>query len=621
MPNKKAYIYSINPEGSGQDENASIHQTAPTWVLTFVRWADRDTLRHKPTADLNYQTTRSTDPLVVENDCIQVSTNVNKSTLTHSMSATLVQTDVNYMTDVAPGDFVFVNMLNWPKDARRVADNARGKLPINGVNDGFKGMFKVQSVRKSLQVDPNTGVKMLVFRISGFAFTEFNNTIYFQPEMITSTDSENIGLYTSNIGLNWAAIARDKALTNGQDLIKALIQSLIGSGIGNDGKQDKLGNLKSPNTLFYIPQLVGTLLGVKGAVAAKDVYNYLFGIQQYASGDALGIANGFNPANISASEGRFTATSSKCRGESLQKPEYWNQVKVWSILNQFTNAPLNELFSSFRVDKTGRVMPTIVYRQIPFTNEDFKSGNYEVTKFMNLPRWKINPAMVLAMDIGRDEAARINFVQYFGRSSLDIKSNGVSEQTAQKNYLFDIDDVKRSGLRPYVISSTFDITTEKSQYESPLWARIVGDALIGGHLKLNGTFEVVGIVAPISVGDNMEFDGVVYHIEEVSHTSGIDATGKKIFRTKISASSGLSVDSSESGTKYAEMTHSSGESIRQNDWQNNQLLPGVSESQDVVYRPESLDTPLAQNGPFVQPDTGAALGNSVRDSVSEKDKK
>lgn len=621
MSNKKAYVYSINPEGSGQDENHMVHQSSPTWVLTFVRWADRDTLRHIPTSELNYTSTRSTDPLVVENDCIQVSTNVNKGTLTHSMSATLVQTDVNYMTDVAPGDFVIVNMLNWPKDARRVADAARARLPINGAFDGFKGIFKVQSVRKSIQTDANTGTKMQVFRVSGFAFTEFNNTIYFQPEMITATDSENIGLYTSNIGLQWAAMARDKATTNGQDLIKALIQSLIGAGISDNGKRDKLGNLKSPNTLFYIPQLVGSLLGIKGAIAAKDVYNYLFGIQQYATGDALGLANGMNPANIAKTEGRFTSTSSKCRGESLQKPEYWNQVKVWSILNQFTNAPLNEFYSTFRIDKSGKVMPTIVYRQIPFTNDDFKSNGYEVTRFMNIPRWKVHPTLVLAMDIGRDEAARINFVQYFGRSSLDIKSNGVSEQTAQKNYLFDIDDVKRSGLRPYVISTTFDLTTEKSKYESPTWARIMGDALIGGHLKLNGTFETAGLVAPIAVGDNLEFDGIVYHIEEVSHTSGIDASGKKIFRTKLSVSSGLSKESGTSGTKYAEMTYSSGSAARQNDWNNNQIMPGISESQDVVYRPENLDTPLATNGPFVQPNSGASAGKSARDESGNKGKK
>jgi hypothetical protein len=347
----------------------------------------------------------------------------------------------------------------------------------------------------------------------------------------------------------------------------------------------------------------------------------LFGIQQYAAGSAQTVSAGMNPINIGTVEGRFTQTISHCKGESLQKPEYWNQVKVWSILNQFINSPLNELYSCFRLAANGRVMPTLVYRQIPFTNDDFKNGGVEVTRFMNLPRWKINPALVYSVDIGRDEAARINFVQYFGRTSLSNGQWGTSEETAARNYLFDIDDVKRSGLRPYVVSSNFDITHKDQEYASPKWARIVGDSLIGGHLKLNGTLECAGLLDPIAVGDNLEFDGVVYHIEEVAHSCSISPEGMRMFRTKLSLSNGLSKDSSVNGTRYAEMTYSSAYRARENDYNNNQIMPGASESQDVVYRPTNLDEPHSKNGPFNQPNTGASVRNSVRDDGKEKDKK
>lgn len=621
MGNNKAFVHYVGPNGSGQDEEDSINQASPHWVLTFVRWATRDTLRSTPTEDTDFTSTRATDPLVVENDCLNVSVNVTKGTLTHSMNASLAFTDVNYMTDIAPGDFCFVNMLNWSKDARRVADAARGQKAINGWNDGFKGLFKVQSVRKTIQTDPNTGTRTVVFRVSGFSFTEFNNTIYFQPEMINNAEKENVSLYTSNIQSNWSLLVSSKGLTNGQDLIQAVTESFIGSGIGDNGIRDKLGNVKSPNTLFYVPKLVGTLLGVKGATAAKDIYNFLFGIQQYASGSAASFADGFNPVNIDSTEGRFTKTTSKCRGDSLQKPEYWNQVKLWSVMNQFTNSPLNEIFTTFRIGLNGSVMPTVVYRQIPFTTEDFKEGNFEVTRFMNIPRWKIDPALVYSIDIGRDEAARINFVQYFGRSSLSNGQWGTSSETAAKNYLFDIDDVKRSGLRPYVVSSNFDITQSNQEYASPSWARIVGDTLIGGHLKLNGSFECVGIVDPIAVGDNLEFDGVVFHIEEVSHACNIGQDGRRMFRTRISVSSGLSKDSSSDGTRYSEMTYTAGQDERINDFNNNQILPGVSESQDVVYRPTNLDSPSSPNGSFSQPNAGVNVKNSQRADGKEKDKK
>lgn len=621
MANNKAFTYKVGPFGSGQDEENLVHQASPHWILTFVRWADRDTLRSAPTQDKDFTKTRGTDPLVVENDCINVSVNVNKGALTHSMNATLVQSDVNYITDIAPGDFCFINILNWSSEARRVANDARASRSINGPNDGFKGVFKVQSVRKVVQTDINTGTKQVLFRITGFAFTEFNNTIYFQPEMINNADAQNIALYTANIGANWALMVSQKALTNGQDLIKAIVESFIGSGIGEDGKKDKNDNLKSPNTLFFIPKLVGTLLGVDSATAAKDVYNFLFGIQQYGGSSAATKAAGLNPNNINKTEGRFIQLATNCKGETLLKPEYWNQVKVWSIMQQFMNSPLNEMFTCFRMSPTGRIMPTVVYRQIPFTNEDFKAGNYETTRFMNIPRWKISPALVYSVDLGRDESARINFVQYFGRSALSNGQWGTSAETAMKNYLYDIDDVKRSGLRPYVVSTNFDITRSNQEYESPGWARIVGDALIGGHLKLNGTLECAGIVDPIAVGDNCEFDGVVYHIEEIAHSCSYGADGKRMFRTKISLSSGLSNDSSEVGTRYAEMFYTSGQENRENDFDNNQIMPGVSESQDVVYRKDNLDQPFSKNGPFSQPNTGVNITNTSRASGNEKDKK
>ena len=145
MSNTNAYVYPINPIGSGAGENSDVHQTSPCWVLTFISWKIRDTLRTDPFGSTDYTTV--SDPLVVENDCIQVSTTMNKGTMTPAMSATLLMTDVNYMTAVNPGDFVFVNMLNWDSDVDRIVNQINNSKPINGPDDGFKGVFKIQSVR------------------------------------------------------------------------------------------------------------------------------------------------------------------------------------------------------------------------------------------------------------------------------------------------------------------------------------------------------------------------------------------------------------------------------------------------------------------------------------------
>jgi hypothetical protein len=640
MADSRAYVFKINPNSTGPDEHNLVHQTSPAWVLTFVRWSNRDTLR---TTGTPYTDVRL--PLVVENDCVQVTTSMNKGSMTPSMNAVLVMTDVNYETSVAPGDFVFVNMLNWEKDARRVANAARNQQAINGLTDGFKGLFKVQSVRKTLAVDPGTGTKTVIFKISGFAFTEFNNTIYFNPYMLDpNQDPKNLLLFSSYIGKDWSHLINQKGLTNVQDIVAVLIQSFIGSGVNDQGRKDKLGNVISPNVHFFVPSLVGTYLGISNAKSASDIYTYMFGIQNYAGGTSIGIVAGMNPNGAYINSDRFYYTPLKVQGDSFLKPEYWNQVKTWSILNQYINAPLNEIYTCFRISPNGRVMPTLVLRQIPFTTEDFTATSgvntssasqapnsinsstaptVNVTRFMNLPRWKVDPALILDLDIGREEAARINFVQFFGKTTINSKGTEISNEIAQGNYAYDVDDVQRSGLRPYIITTQFDEPTDAyKEYRSPTWAKIIGDALIGGHLKMNGSITCVGLIDPITVGDNLELDGTVYHIEEVTHVSSIDINGgSKSFRTILSISSGVNKSSSTAGTRYSEMTYTKAQDLRDNDYKNNQLLPGVSESQDTVYRSinPDIDNPgdSTANGPFVQPNNRKGAQSNSSDSGND----
>lgn len=616
--NKNAFTYNIVPNASGVQEDDSVHQTSPAWVLTFLQWAVRDTLRTAPTNGLNFTTIKN-PPLVVENDCIQLGVADSKSVLTPSITATLLMTDVNYETELSPGDFVFVNILNWEHDARRVANNARALKPINGPNDGFKGFFKVQSVRKTLVVDPQSGAKSYAVKITAFAFTEFNNSVYFNPYLLSSTD-QNLRLYITQIGLDWASIQTDKGLTKIQTVVQFLINSLIGPGFPDSGKKIDSIALTTPNTHFYMPKGVGNLLGLPELVSAKDAYNYIFGIQEYSAGVNQSLAQGMNPSGIApdaTTKSRFMFLANDLEGNTVTKPEYWNQIKVWSILNQFTNAPLNELYTCFRIAPNGSVMPTMVFRQIPFTNDNFEAGSYKVTRFMNVPRWNISPALALGFDLGKDEALRMNFVQYYGRSVNGPAGFDISDETARHNYIYDIDDVQRNGLRPYVVTSEFDRLPDppftQDGFRSPGWAKIMGDALIGGHLKMNGTISFVGIVEPIAVGDNLQFDGVVYHIEQIVHSADINQSGKKTFRTTVTLSNGLDIQSG-SDVVYNEMLWGSAQDKRVSDYKTTKILPGVSESQDTFYRSTNPDTPASGGESFIEPNTGTSVNKSTRDS-------
>jgi hypothetical protein len=609
MQGNNAYTVSLAANTTTTDENKAVNQSSPTWVLSFIRFENRDTLRNTAISPLQ---TNPNDPLVVENDCVSVTTTMNKGTLTPSMEATLKETDVNYSTSVAPGDFVFVNMLNWESDARRIAIAANNGDPINGPNDGFKGLFKIQSVRKIISVSEADGKKSVFYKIDGYGFTEFNNTIYFNQNLLASGSQDNFALFIRRLSQDWANIVNPNGFFNIQKIVSILITSFIGNGINTSDLSDNFkSNLPTANTQFHVPSLVGNLMGIPHATAAKDIYSYLFGIQNYSANQNQTLAQGLNPLLQSSFKGPgFHYTQTPVYGDSFFMPEFWNATKAWSIINQYTNSPLNEIFTCYRLCNDNRVYPTVVFRQIPFTTQDFKTRfniNPSVTQFLTVPRWQIDSSLVYSLDIGRDEAARVNFVQYYSRVGLinDNAGAGPAQEVAAQNYVFDSADVTRSGLRPSIIAGMFDPYVSAGP-RSPIWAKIVGDSVMGSQLKANGTMELVGIVQPICIGDNLEFEGIVFHIESVIHNCFIDpVSGIKRFKTITKLSSGVSLDSTDSLTLYDQMTNTNGYKDRQNDYDNlDQILPGISESQDILSRQPNVDITNVnqeQNSPFPQP--------------------
>lgn len=575
-----AFIKDIVPNGPD-----GVHSVSPSWVLTFIRWENRN-LQVSNTGDAGqisyFLATR--DPLVVESDCASVSVSYSKGSHTPSMQAMLYAGDINYSTAVAPGDFVFVNMLNWDSEARRVGINASSSKPINRVEDGFKGFFKVQSVRRVLAVDPASGKKKIMFQVSAFGFTEFNNTLYFNPFLIGS-EANNQFLFVTRISQIWEQYVGKKGTFTVQNILRLLIDSTIGSGFkDNDFNQKKNGLELTQNTHFYIPDKVGALLGQPNAKAAKDVYNYLFGIQEYVSGTNSGLSSGMNPV-VKNREGRYILTPKECQGASLLKPEYWNQTAVWSILNQYTNSPINELFTTLRVDPDGAVMPTLVFRQIPFSSQSYQGT---ATRFLNIPRWRVDPNLLLDVNIGREEAARINFVQVFAsvQQASDQTNQGlVSQQIAAGNFVVDDLDIRRSGLKPYIVTSNFDeIVTDKKASNAPQWAKLLADATFGSHLKLNGSIQVQGIVEPIAVGDNLELDGTVYHIEGVSHTCSVQPNGFRSFKTNIEMSHGIDLSSARGPKIFSQMRNPNMQDEVKEDYNNNRILPTFSDEQAIRSR-------------------------------------
>ena len=630
---KKAYIKNINPNSPDS------HQVSPSVMLTFIRWSNRSTY--------NYTAPRNEvrEPLVVINDAVNVTVSNSKSSITPSLSAVLLAGDVNYSTAIHPGDFVFVNMVNWEDSIAIIDDNGKdikgnslrnralSEKPINRINDGFKGLFKVQSVRRNLRVDPNSGAKTYFFELQAFGFTEFNTVMYYDPLIFKQLEG-NIRLFQQQFDSFFGDTKSKKNIFSIQDTIPILISCLLGQG-------RRKNNNKIPNdtiTHFEVPGSVGNLLGVK-ANNAIDIYNIIIGIWG-SGGSFANLASGMNP-NIKRDKelpSNFYSTGSTLQGRKLIDAEYWNNVKIWDILSKYQNSLINEMYTTYRVSPEGSVMPTLILRQKPFTSEHFESikkikqnktpatmfKQVKVSRYLNIPRWKINSNLIYSLNLGMDEAARINFVQVYTRTVSANDGRNRSLQAGTKNYMFDIDDITRSGLKPFLASANFDFPEEDAEKttKGKEWAELVSDWLFDGQLKESGTLQCQGIQEPISVGDNLEFDSIVYHIESITHNVSVDANGRKSFKTNLTLSFGVSVDSDDKRPVYSEMEHTDSFTNRKEDWAKygERILPGFSDTQDIGGRIMGEETRETRQKSFtLSPNTNKSESGSLKDGTNDEE--
>lgn len=549
------------------------HQTSPGYVLTFIRWAIRNT---KDSIVPNFLETRK--PLVVQSDATQITVTYSKESHMPTAQIVLAPGEINYATAIHPGDFLFINLLNWDEDTERVRKSIENNLqPINSYNDGFKGVFKVQSVRKILKM--NGDKKILMFVVTAAGFTEFNNVRYYNPVIASAFKGDSKVLYESEIGEFYAN--KLKVNTEVHDIVTDLFPILVGKSIRST-------NVKIPtsgNRSFKIPSEVGRLLG-RNAKYANELNNYIIGGWGSAvSGSELNLGLGFNPGIRPSLDSNVFNGRYKLQGNKVVYMETWNEQTAWSIIKANINELINEMYTCYRVGLDGNVYPTVIVRQKPFNTSKFKSS-HPYTKFMDIPRWRISPNLITEIDTATSDAVRFNFVQIFS----DIKFASQELQIAKKNYIYDPEDIEKHGLKPYIKTANFNFNNQNIANKainidrSRQWAELVYDWVVNGQLKEAGKITCAGIQEPICVGDNLELDGVVYHIEDITHSMFISMEGTKIFRTSIGISHGVDARTDSSATVYPESEFVNMEDKSNDDYNNERLLPGLSDTQNINGR-------------------------------------
>jgi hypothetical protein len=558
----------------------------PYWSLAIVRLGMPLSFSREKMASITKDVTqgallRADKPLLITDDCLQLSINNSKKSHKKQLGAYLKQTEVNYLVEILPGDWCFAWLVNNRSDHEAIIQKIEAGQACNDFNSGLKFVGRVDSIRKTIDVDEESGTRIAGYNLSCIGFDELDTTFFYDNSLASKDVLErDLGQWLTRLGLDVEAIFREAGAqgvkqNNINIIIPTLLDLIVGKGPshgGNIGVDAANGSSVSATPSlqneapfsYLIPTMAGAMLGKKPADASKHVLAYadilelLQGVQSYSNKNGYSV---FIPDLDSDSLPPKVTTRRKTTQELLGTflpffPELTNRA-LWSVMQQYLNPAINELYTTLRVNPEGKLMPTIVLRQIPFTTEAFPqtatlAGDGEggvttsekqdvaVTRFLSLPRWEIPAMLVRHLDVGRSNATRTNFVHVYGSSAYQANNAPVQYQIVNNPPIRDDLDIMRSGLKPFMTTVECFVSDQVGLVAGS-WMRLVADWTIGSHLTLNGTVTTVGIQAPICEGDNTVLDGVVFHVEAVSHSASISPTGKKQWRTTLQLTNGMRV--------------------------------------------------------------------------------
>lgn len=582
-----AFRYIIQPNSPDS------HQADPWWFAVIVRFKsvqtfDRATIT-APASDqeLNVSLAEADafpvaerEPLILTSQIVAFNVNYSKASHTCSAAFRVVPGVFSFEAQTHAGDWVLFWAFDNADDYTRVLElavntlrGAGGPTP-NGFLDGLKFVGRLNAPKRKRGVDPTSGMPRKEYELTSVGFGEFDAKVYYnQAHQAKYAELANGFIaQVSDIAANQNSTSKvDQEIASGVPLktgehAQIWLQTFLGAGPGDVSKKgfdkDLVGGtafgkeeeatgslLQSPNDIFLVPASVGKLLGVSSTQSLRyfDLLNVFIGVQgpsgqleatrDLAADFADVVYQGFVPFSIGEPSGSFRA-------------QYMNfgMVTVWDLISGFSNQPLNEMFVSLRVGANGKVKPSFILRQNPMSSvraaTNMSDRGWAMTAFVDLPRWVIDDQLVIDESVGPSDSLHYNYVHVQGTDPIAE----TAVQLATINVVLsppmaDVADIKRSGLRPFVATLNSDITgqIEARGQLGRGYTQFMADILMDQHLKWSGTLVLKGIQEPIMVGDNLEHNEVIYHIETVVHSGHIDTgSGRKNFDTTLQLSNGIS---------------------------------------------------------------------------------
>jgi hypothetical protein len=573
----RTYTYNLARDLGGSSDYGSYN---PHWVIAVFPFAEPITYdRAKRSAvDKRYGYAVKTKPtILITDDCVSMNVSNGKGSYIKQMQCNLLMANTNYLAACNPGDWVIGWIVGSEEKFNILQKRILAEKPCNAPDLGLKFVGRVMDVHANISVDPATGVKRSSASLSCQAFSELGSMFFYDPNLSAAGDKGLRHLSTLGV-LNDLFAAQFTKENNASLFIPELIKIVLGKGVnkavnpgvdenGQDTGETKLiratggGAEASAPAAYILPGPVGRILGANSSVGKEffsyaDLFEVQVGIEHFNTAFDKPVENNnewtkfFVPTNILEQDGTIFKLDSPILGRFYTAPTFAN-ASVWQQCHQFVNPVVNEMFTSLKIGITGNITLGLTVRQIPFTTDAFVSPaqNLEVTKFLDLPRWKLPSLMVSSVSIGKSDATRVNFVEIYGNAFAMSNAQTAAKQMAVNPPIQDNLDIIRHGLRTRIETVECDISGAIAQeHTSTAWMSLVADWGMNSHLTLSGHIQCRGIQSPVSEGQNIEFEGVVYHIESISHSVNINPDGTKDWTTSLEVSNGV-LDNQDTSTR------------------------------------------------------------------------
>jgi hypothetical protein len=516
---------------------------------------------------------RKEKPLIITSDCLGLTVNGSKYSYIKTFSCGL-KGDTNYLSSNAmvTGDWLMAWMHTNSEKTQEIVNALEKGEPANDFMSGIKFVGRISSIRKNLSVNQN-GVKTVSYSLNGKGFDELSTSYFYDPALATLAFATDVYNFLGQIGLeafkylSEAHTSAGNIQDNSEEFFDKFLDIVVGTGnkSGPDAGHDLRGNKVdiSPQNQqgapysYLVPLSVATTLGRTSVDERKgDGYGHrsfgyanllttLTGVQRYEESSDEEPHFGFLPFidfTLNRQSNRLRCPK-RIKGTFIPVEPTFVNTPLWSVLNQFKNPTINEMYTCLKPDLAGDIMPTIVFRQIPFSTDVIEeSEGMPLTRFLSLPRWIIPNELVMSLDLGRSDS-RFNFIHVYGQVApyQQKPEYSITDQIKRNAPIMDGVSVANYGFKPYIAAVACSLTDIQRPNGARPWMEAIADWTIGSENTLNGTVTLKGIQSPIAEGDNVEIDGIAFHIESVSHHCGFRGDNK-FFETTLNLCNGMPID-------------------------------------------------------------------------------